>query len=226
MKIIKKIKQKLNFVTLLLILLLILPTVYATEVAELDFRILVSDDDNIIPVLIDINNLKEEEFNAEVGISMMDYDFNPGSMTSKEITITKNQELIYMNLSIDSDEKQHNVLVYLIPEEGMPIFKQYNSLMRFDPDFLESDYELTPSPVNELREEAVNVAEDFDLRYTDLSEDELEEALQRDYPEYFGWGTTIPWMMIGITTTVLGLITFFILALVATVIIIFYLLRK
>jgi len=189
----------------ILMLLLILPIVCAEEVAELDFRVLVSEDDTIIPVLIDINNLKGEEYEAKLGISMMDYEFNPGSEIVKDVTIEVDQKLIYLDLLIEPEEKQYNIFVYLIPEEGMPVFLEYNSIMRFDSDFLENDYELIPSPVEELRKEAVKLIEEIGDKYEGLDENEIEEALQRDYPEYFEENKSFPWF-----TTILVIMVLFI----------------
>ncbi len=162
----------------IILLILLIPAISATDI---DFRVLTSDTNTTMPLLIDINT--EEEFNGELEITVYDYEANPGSSMKGNITVLPDQKLFYINLTIEPEESNNDVAVYLTPENGNMIYALHNSIVRFDKNNLKNNTDLPPAPGQKIKNEIEEAMQEFEEKYGNLTEEELKEEYLKIYGE-------------------------------------------
>lgn len=138
---------------------------------SVDFRILESDDPYVFPLVIDVENLLEDEFTAELYVKTIYGNGSYGeSEMHKLIDVPKNPELLYLDFLISALERNNDVLVIVEyndeEEEAL-----HTSLTRLSLDSISDDL---PSV------EEISVDEE-DIGEVDVAEIDLEDDIESSF---------------------------------------------
>jgi hypothetical protein len=132
---------------------LLATTTLAASWGDVDFRILTSDDELVLPIVIEFENTRGTDLEAVLVIETLSPEANFGPSEYEDtITISKNPELLYINFPITEREINYDVWVNVWVNDELAE-QMYNSLLRLRPEMLEGKNELTPTPGEQLQEE-------------------------------------------------------------------------
>ncbi|PIN73306.1 hypothetical protein COV20_03690 [Candidatus Woesearchaeota archaeon CG10_big_fil_rev_8_21_14_0_10_45_16] len=167
--------------TIYIILTLILSTTaLAASWGDVDFRILASDDDLVFPIVLEFQNSQGKDLNAQLLIETLspDADFGP-SEYEQDIVISKDPELLRVDLPITEAEKNYDVWVSVWVDDELAD-KMYNSLVRLKPEMLAETNKLPPKP-GEVLQQQMDEAADFAARlrekYPNIDEMDTQDAM-------------------------------------------------
>ena len=126
-----------------------------TDWGSFDFRILVSENRNILPIAIEVNNELEEEIELDILIESVDVDSI--TQTSKKTTLNSRpgKQIHYINFEVGDDELINDIDI-TATYNTVSHNQGHNSIMRFTHDEVK---EGLPSPREDLAEELSNIIE-------------------------------------------------------------------
>jgi hypothetical protein len=164
---------------------LLLIGVLGASWGSVDFRIYESDDPYIFPLIIDVENLLEDEFTAELYVKTI---YGNGSFGESEmhklIDIPINPELLYLDFPISALERNNDVLVIV----------EYND---------ESEEALHTSLT---RLSLDSISDDLPNVEKDIGEVDLDEVDDLEYESSFNFSIIIGILIVLVLFAIVGVV--------------------
>ena len=164
-----------------LILLLLATSALAASWGSVDFRILESKDSRVFPLVIEFDNYRGKELQADLIIETLspEAEFGPSEIT-KKIIIKKDPELLFIDFPVTKKERYYDVWISVYVDDELAE-QMYNSLIRIQPEALEERQELPLLPgeqMNELLEESKIYLEEIYLQYPHLDQLPINQQIE------------------------------------------------
>ena len=120
-----------------------------------DFRIYMSDDPLVMPLVIELQNFGEENIDVDLAISSIYFDATSGTVMEEKVTAMPGANIYEIDVNLEDGEEMNDIEINAtcIGETASVL---HNTLPRLDPKVMEGKAHLPPPPGVILKEIAMN----------------------------------------------------------------------